>query len=215
MNLVHPRLHPKVTCLQGVTTPHSACALYFTDYIFQSKARDFYTNQKQSCIWLESLRLHLKGKKQYNGELRMERSQGVHCNFWDQSVGWSCLPPLRDFSWVRITFSACWMITSSNFHWWFELGCVLLWIQLKCSCQQQIAYSSKSREIQEGGLFLNYKKGFNSLTLLVNAPDQVSQATFGCSGLFSGVLITGHQQTGQAQERSHILFDIFVVDINH
>lgn len=47
MSLAHPHFHPKATCLQGTTTPHAACALYFTDYIFQSKARDFYTNKKQ------------------------------------------------------------------------------------------------------------------------------------------------------------------------
>lgn len=50
MSLVHPHLQPKATCLQGTATPHSACALCFTDYIFQSKARDSYTSQKQRYV---------------------------------------------------------------------------------------------------------------------------------------------------------------------
>lgn len=63
MSLVHPHLQPKAPCLQGTATPHPACALCFTDYIFQSKAKDFYTSQKQRYVWLVSLRLYLKGKK--------------------------------------------------------------------------------------------------------------------------------------------------------
>lgn len=63
MSLVHPHLHPRVTCPQGTATPHSACDLFFIDCNFQSKEREFYTNQKQRYVWVESLRLYLKGKK--------------------------------------------------------------------------------------------------------------------------------------------------------
>lgn len=189
--------------------------LYLIDCNFQSKARDFYTNQKQRSVWVESLSLYPKGKKKYNAGLRMGTGQGrFHCNFWDQSVDWNCLDTHRDSCWVRISFGACWMTILSNFIGDWSLAVYRFKFSLNAAASSRRHDHLRAGISRRGWFFLNYNKGFNSLTLLVHAPDQASQATLGCSGLFSGVFITGHQQTGQAQEGSHILFDTFAVDIN-
>lgn len=176
---------------------------------FRAKQETFYTNQKQRSVWVESLRLYLKGKKEYDGELRMGTSQGrFHCNFWDQSVGWNCLVPHRDSCWVRISFSACWITILSNFHWWIELGSDCFKFSLNAAASSRGHDHLKTGISRSGGLFLNYNKGFNSLTLLEHAPDQGNQATLRYSGLFSGILLTGHQLVMYKREVTFYLISL-------
>lgn len=107
---------------------------------------------KQRYVWLESLKLHLKLRKQNKNGLREKKMGGKiklqdGADFWDHSTGWASLPPPLECQCDKIwtpsyteCFSGKLRISIKLFHDLMQLQSAMLFmilVNLTCIYHQQ------------------------------------------------------------------------------